>query len=124
MTPGLLDHLFVILVPGFAFPVIGWWAYQRFLERLAHEGGVALVREYQHTLIWLGGLGLSRYEKIFRDNDIDTHLLHSLTADDLRDLGVGMPRVRSLHTRSRMESRRSRRTSREDGGRSDKRSFS
>lgn len=58
MTPGLLDHLFVILVPGFVFPVIGWWAYQRFLERLKHEGGVALVREYQHTLVWLGGLGL------------------------------------------------------------------
>jgi len=38
---------------------------------------------------WLGGLGLSRYEKIFRDNDIDTSLLHSLTANDLRELGVG-----------------------------------
>ena len=37
---------------------------------------------------WLGGLGLARYEKIFRDNDIDADLLHSLTADDLRELGV------------------------------------
>jgi class 3 adenylate cyclase len=39
--------------------------------------------------IWLGGLGLARYEKAFRDNDIDAGLLHSLTADDLRQLGVG-----------------------------------
>ena len=38
---------------------------------------------------WLGGLGLARYEKAFRDNDIDAGLLHSLTADDLRQLGVG-----------------------------------
>ena len=39
--------------------------------------------------IWLGGLGLAHYEKAFRDNDIDVGLLHSLTADDLRQLGVG-----------------------------------
>jgi class 3 adenylate cyclase len=39
--------------------------------------------------IWLGGLGLARYEKAFRDNDIEAGLLHSLTADDLRQLGVG-----------------------------------
>ena len=38
---------------------------------------------------WLGGIGLARYEKAFRDNDIDAGLLHSLTADDLRELGVG-----------------------------------
>jgi class 3 adenylate cyclase len=38
---------------------------------------------------WLGGLGLARYEKAFQDNDIDAGLLHSLTADDLRQLGVG-----------------------------------
>lgn len=58
MTPGPLDHLFVALVMGFVFPVIGWWGYQRFLERLRREGGAALVREYQHSLVWLGGLGL------------------------------------------------------------------
>ena len=37
---------------------------------------------------WLGSLGLSEYEAAFRDNDIDAELLPSLTADDLRDLGV------------------------------------
>ncbi len=58
MNPGPLDHLFVILVMGFVFPVIGWWGYQRFLERFRREGAAALVREYRHSLIWLGGLGL------------------------------------------------------------------
>ena len=37
---------------------------------------------------WLGGLGLGQYEAAFRDNDVDLGLLPSLTADDLRDLGV------------------------------------
>ncbi len=59
MTPGLPDHLFVVLVLGFVFPVIGWWAYQRFLERLKREGGAALLREYQYGLIWLLLLGLA-----------------------------------------------------------------
>ncbi|HJU20688.1 MAG TPA: AAA family ATPase [Stellaceae bacterium] len=37
---------------------------------------------------WLRGLGLGQYEPAFRDNDIDGELLLSLTAEDLRDLGV------------------------------------
>lgn len=57
MTPGLLDHLFVAIVLGFVFPVIGWWGYQLFLERLKREGSAALIREYQYTLIWLASLG-------------------------------------------------------------------
>lgn len=59
MTPNLLDHLFVVVVLGLVFPFFGWWAYLRFLERLKREGAAALVREYQYTLIWLGGLGLA-----------------------------------------------------------------
>jgi len=58
MTPNLLDHAFVLVVLALVFPLGGWWAYQRFLARLAREGGAALVREYQYTLIWLLGLGL------------------------------------------------------------------
>jgi membrane protease YdiL (CAAX protease family) len=57
MSPGLFDHLFVLLVLVIAFPIGGWWAYRRFLERLAREGGRALVREYRITLVWLVGLG-------------------------------------------------------------------
>ncbi|WP_161852512.1 alpha/beta fold hydrolase [Bradyrhizobium sp. CCBAU 051011] len=37
---------------------------------------------------WLRRLGLDRYERAFRDNDVDTETLPNLTADDLRELGV------------------------------------
>src|SRR6267142_7178422 len=38
--------------------------------------------------IWLRGLGLERYERAFRDNEIDRETLPKLTAEDLKDLGV------------------------------------
>ena len=37
---------------------------------------------------WLRGLGLERYAPAFRDNDIDREVLHSLTTEDLRELGI------------------------------------
>src|SRR5689334_19783273 len=37
---------------------------------------------------WLRTLGLGRYAPAFRDNDITEELLPSLTADDLKELGV------------------------------------
>src|SRR5262249_47776709 len=37
---------------------------------------------------WLRGLGLEQYERAFRDNAIDAEALITLTADDLRELGV------------------------------------
>ena len=37
---------------------------------------------------WLKNLGLGQYEAAFRDNAIDGNLLPSLTAEDLKDLGV------------------------------------
>jgi hypothetical protein len=37
---------------------------------------------------WLRELGLERYAEAFRNNDIDAELLPSLSADDLRELGV------------------------------------
>src|SRR5215472_5856550 len=37
---------------------------------------------------WLRGLGLERYDQVFRDNEIDEKVLSSLTAEDLKDLGV------------------------------------
>jgi class 3 adenylate cyclase len=36
----------------------------------------------------LRGLGLERYEAAFRENEIDASVLFSLTAEDLKDLGV------------------------------------
>ena len=37
---------------------------------------------------WLRQLGLGRYEALFRENEISADLLPSLTAEDLKDLGV------------------------------------
>ena len=39
---------------------------------------------------WLRSLGFERYEAAFRDNEIDTRVLPSLTAEDLKDLGVSL----------------------------------
>ena len=37
---------------------------------------------------WLKNLGFRQYEAVFRDNAIDGEVLPSLTAEDLKDLGV------------------------------------
>jgi hypothetical protein len=39
---------------------------------------------------WLRGLGLERYEAAFRENEIDETVLPTLTAEDLKDLGIGI----------------------------------
>ena len=39
---------------------------------------------------WLRSLDLERYEAAFRENEIDETVLASLTAEDLKDLGVGI----------------------------------
>src|SRR6476660_6095598 len=38
---------------------------------------------------WLRRLGLEQYEASFRENKIDDTVLPRLTAEDLKDLGVG-----------------------------------
>jgi hypothetical protein len=38
---------------------------------------------------WLRSLGLEQYEAAFSENRIDDTVLPSLTAEDLKDLGVG-----------------------------------
>jgi class 3 adenylate cyclase/predicted ATPase len=40
--------------------------------------------------VWLRGLGLEQYEAAFRENAITEKLLPSLTAEDLKDLGVSI----------------------------------
>jgi SAM domain (Sterile alpha motif) len=39
---------------------------------------------------WLRSLDLGQYEAAFRENAIDETVLPSLTAEDLKDLGVGI----------------------------------
>jgi hypothetical protein len=38
---------------------------------------------------WLRSLGLERYAAAFRENEIDDTILPRLTAEDLKELGVG-----------------------------------
>ena len=39
---------------------------------------------------WLRGLGLEQYVTAFRENEIGERVLPSLTADDLKELGVSL----------------------------------
>ena len=41
-------------------------------------------------VVWLRSLGLGKYEAAFRENEIDETVLPSLTAEDLKDLGVSI----------------------------------
>ena len=41
-------------------------------------------------VVWLRSLGLGQYEAAFRENEIDETVLPNLTAEDLKDLGVGI----------------------------------
>src|SRR5262249_22526354 len=42
------------------------------------------------VVVWLRSLGLEQYEAAFRENAITEKLLPSLTAEDLKDLGVSI----------------------------------
>jgi len=48
------------------------------------EDGIMDLRE------WLQGLGLERYESVFRENAIDADVIRDLTDEHLRELGVPM----------------------------------
>jgi SAM domain (Sterile alpha motif) len=50
---------------------------------------------------WLRSLGLERYEAAFRENEIDETVLPNLTAEDLKDVGVGIVCPGSVSCRSR-----------------------
>src|SRR4051812_29729194 len=43
---------------------------------------------------WLKSLGLDQYEAAFRENDVDAEVLPTLTADELKDIGVNSIRHR------------------------------
>src|SRR5690349_3420696 len=58
-------------------------------DRLRPSGRTRLIEGTGVNVgAWLSGLGLGQYEQVFRDNDVDADLLPTLTADDLRELGV------------------------------------
>src|SRR5947209_20624041 len=45
--------------------------------------------QHMDVAAWLKGLGLERYEAAFRDNEIDRQVGTSLTADNLKAIGIG-----------------------------------
>jgi hypothetical protein len=48
---------------------------------------------------WLRSLGLEKYEAVLRDNEIDEAVLHKLTEDHLRELGMPLgARLKLLDT--------------------------
>src|SRR5215470_16842272 len=57
------------------------------------EDDYTLVASWSDVLMniedWLRSLGLERYEAAFRENEIDDTILPRLTAEDLKELGVG-----------------------------------
>src|ERR1700730_3598750 len=48
-----------------------------------------IVGAIMDIAVWLRSLGLGKYEAAFRENAIDDTVLPSLTAEDLKELGVG-----------------------------------
>ncbi len=44
---------------------------------------------HMNIAAWLKGLGLDQYASAFDDNAIDAEVLPRLTADDLKEIGVG-----------------------------------
>ena len=48
------------------------------------------------NVAWLRSLGLERYEAAFRENEITEKVLPSLTAEDLKEIGVGPVGRRAL----------------------------
>src|SRR4051794_30242677 len=65
-----------------------------FLDKddVAAQSSAARITEPEETAVdvggWLKSLGLEQYEAAFRENDVDAEILPTLTADDLKDLGV------------------------------------
>jgi class 3 adenylate cyclase/predicted ATPase len=51
---------------------------------------IGLLENAVDILAWLRELGLERYEKAFRENEIAADILPKLTADDLKDIGVNI----------------------------------
>ena len=47
-----------------------------------------MVGAVMDMVVWLRSLGLGKYEALLRENDIDGTVLLTLTAEDLKELGV------------------------------------
>src|SRR6516165_4162194 len=62
----------------------GHCSFPRRKWQLPLAGGVLM-----DVVVWLRSLGLEEYEATFRDNKIDERVVPNLTAEDLKEIGVG-----------------------------------
>ena len=58
------------------------------IRSVDHACRVELGRAVMDLGGWLWRLGLEKYEAVFRENEISEKVLPSLTAEDLKELGV------------------------------------
>jgi class 3 adenylate cyclase/tetratricopeptide (TPR) repeat protein len=67
-------------------------------DDLTAQSSAARIIEPEATAVdvgaWLKSLGLEQYEAAFRENDVDAEILPTLTADELKDIGVSSIRHR------------------------------
>jgi class 3 adenylate cyclase len=56
---------------------------------MMHWGDRSALGAVMDVAVWLRSLGLERYEAAFRENEITEKVLPSLTAEDLKEIGVG-----------------------------------
>ena len=64
------------------------WLPGRRSDNLSLADLIGLLENAVDILAWLRELGLERYERAFRENEIAADILPKLTADDLKDIGV------------------------------------
>src|SRR3954451_24001414 len=68
------------------------------MDDVAAQSSAARIAEPEATVVdvggWLKSLGLEQYEAAFRENDVDAEVLPTLTADELKDIGVNSIRHR------------------------------
>jgi len=65
-----------------------WWCADRRSDNVIAADLIAWLGNAVDILAWLRELGLERYERAFRENEIAADILPKLTADDLKDIGV------------------------------------
>ena len=53
------------------------------------RGDLRVLGAVMDVAVWLRSLGLEQYEAAFRENEISEKVLPSLTAEDLKEIGVG-----------------------------------
>jgi hypothetical protein len=91
-APKSQPRSFAVTIRGNRTPVVvSFLSAERALLASLKEVSVTRRRDViMDIVVWLRSLGLEKYEAAFRENDIDETVLPSLTAEDLKNLGVSV----------------------------------